>query len=104
MSAISSRKIVPPLACSKRPMRVLTAWVKAPRSCPKSSLSSNSSGMAAQFTGTRVPLAAMAVVMQGPGDELLAGAGFPEEQHGGIGVGHFADKLEKLSDGLTLCR
>ena len=50
MSPISSRKIVPPLACSKRPMRRAAAPVKAPRSWPKSSLSSRVSGMAAQLT------------------------------------------------------
>ena len=36
ISPISSRKIVPPLACSKRPMRRSTAPVNDPFSCPKS--------------------------------------------------------------------
>jgi hypothetical protein len=50
ISAISSRKIVPPSASSKRPMRVLLAPVNAPFSWPNSSLSSRVSGIAAQFT------------------------------------------------------
>ncbi len=37
---------------ASRPMRCATAPVKAPRSCPKSSLSSKPAGMAAQFTTT----------------------------------------------------
>ena len=48
-SPISSRKTVPPSAASKSPTRVLTAPEKAPRSWPKSSLSTRFSGMAAQL-------------------------------------------------------
>ena len=53
VSAISSKKKVPPLASSKRPWRSLTAPVNAPFTCPNSSLSSSVSEMAAQFTGTK---------------------------------------------------
>ena len=49
-SPISSRKIVPPFASSKRPFFRLSAPVKAPRSCPKSSDSTSVSGSAAQLT------------------------------------------------------
>ena len=52
MSPISSMKSVPPSACSNLPLRCLIAEVKAPFSCPKSSLSISSEGMAAQFTST----------------------------------------------------
>ena len=52
MSPISSRKIVPPSAVSNLPRRSATAPVNAPRTWPKSSLSINSSGMAAQLTST----------------------------------------------------
>ncbi len=52
-SPISSRKSVPLSACSKRPMRRVSAPVKAPFSWPKSSLSSSVSGMAAQLTVTK---------------------------------------------------
>ena len=52
MSPISSRKIVPPLASSKRPLRSSTAPVKAPRLWPNSSDSRSVSGRAAQLTAT----------------------------------------------------
>ena len=50
MSPISSRNSVPLWACSKRPLRSPSAPVKAPRSWPKSSLSSSDSVSAAQLT------------------------------------------------------
>ena len=53
MSPISSRNSVPPSACSSRPFLVRCAPVKAPRACPKSSLSSSVSGSAAQFSLTK---------------------------------------------------
>src|SRR4029077_6758374 len=53
MSPISSRKSVPPSACSKRPRRCASAPVKAPRSCPKSSDSRRSAGMAAVLSATK---------------------------------------------------
>ncbi len=46
MSPISSRKSVPPSACSKRPRRIASAPVKAPFSWPKSSDSSRSDAIA----------------------------------------------------------
>src|SRR5687768_2028460 len=53
MSAISSRKSVPPCAAEKRPRRSATAPVKEPFLCPKSSDSSSPSGIAPQFTATK---------------------------------------------------
>ena len=53
ISPISSRKMVPPSASSKRPGRERRACVKAPFSWPKSSLSRRSRGMAPQLTGTK---------------------------------------------------
>ena len=52
MLPISSRNSVPPSAISKRPLRRNWAPVKAPRSCPNSSLSSRLSGSAPQLMGT----------------------------------------------------
>ena len=49
-SPISSRNSVPPSATSKRPSRRWKAPVKAPFSCPKSSLSTKPAGSAAQLT------------------------------------------------------
>ena len=51
-SSMSSRKMVPPSAASKRPGRSLMAPVKAPRSCPNSSDSISVSARMAQLTGT----------------------------------------------------
>ncbi len=53
ISPISSRKIVPVSARSKRPIFLLVAPVKAPFSWPNSSLSNSWSGRAAQFTATK---------------------------------------------------
>ena len=53
ISPISSKKMVPPWANSKRPIRSATAPVKEPFLWPKSSLSSKSFGMAAQLIGTK---------------------------------------------------
>ena len=55
MSAISSRKIVPPFAPSNLPIRVRSAPVNDPFSWPKSSLSRSCSGSAAQLTRTNGP-------------------------------------------------
>ena len=43
---------MPPLACSNFPCLSLIAPVKEPFTCPKSSLSISSEGIAAQFTST----------------------------------------------------
>src|SRR6187455_2439100 len=67
MSPISSRNSVPPSACSKRPMRCLSAPVNAPFSWPNNSDSSRFSCSAAQLT----------VLIRGEtgtGKELIAGA------------------------------
>jgi hypothetical protein len=52
MSPISSKKIVPWCASSKRPIRRALASVNAPASWPKSSLSSSCPDIAAQLTMT----------------------------------------------------
>src|SRR5712692_4916496 len=56
-SAISSRKTVPPSAASSRPGLSLTAPVNAPRTWPKSSLSSRFSESVVQLTTTKGPSA-----------------------------------------------
>ncbi len=57
MSPISSRNSVPPLACSKRPMRRSVAPVNAPFSWPNSSDSSSSAAIAEVFNATNGLLA-----------------------------------------------
>ena len=76
---------MPPLASSKRPIRCAIAPVKAPRSWPKSSLSSRPVGMAAQLTLTKRALAAPAQVVDRARDQLLAGARLAEDEHRRVG-------------------
>jgi hypothetical protein len=53
MSPISSRKRVPPVACTSRPSLSVLASVNAPRTCPKSSLSNSCAGTAEQLMATK---------------------------------------------------
>ena len=78
---ISSRKIVPVWAASKRPVRLSIAPVNAPRTWPKSSLSSRLSLSAPQLTRTNGRLRRWLSSWIGVGDQLLAGAGFAQQQH-----------------------
>jgi hypothetical protein len=93
MSPISSRNRVPPCACSKRPLRWLTAPVNAPFSWPNSSDSSRFSGSAAQLSLTS-GCGARRVVVNGAGDQFLAGAGFAADQHRGVPLRHLPHLLE----------
>ena len=75
-------------------MRCATAPVNAPLSCPKSSLSSSSAGMAAQFTFTNGRLPAFAVHVDGARDEFLARTGFAFNQHRGAGGRHHPNLIQ----------
>src|SRR5258708_2825224 len=86
MSPISSRNSVPPLVCSNLPMRLRSAPVKAPFSCPNSSLSRSCSGMAAQFSAR---------------NEALARAALAGDQHRHVLGGDAADRLVHLAHGGT---
>src|SRR5262245_1840951 len=96
MSPISSRKSVPPCARSKRPRFEVWAPVKAPRTCPKSSLSSRPSGIAVQLIGTK-GLSARAVEVEGLRDQLLARAALPGDEHVAAPVRHAPDQGEDLA-------
>ena len=64
VSPISSRKIVPPSATSKKPFLFATAPVNEPLVCPNSSLSSSSSGRAPQLIETNgLPRRGLALCM-----------------------------------------
>ncbi len=71
-------------ASSKRPVLRAIAPVKEPFSWPKSSLSSSpeGDGSAVDFD-QRVP-GALAALVNGAGDELLARAGLPEDEDAGL--------------------
>ena len=81
-SPISSRKRVPPLASSNRPFFCRSAPVKAPRSWPKSSLSSRCSGSAAQLTDHELAASRHVAVVNGLGHQLLAGSRLARDEHG----------------------
>ena len=97
MSPTSSRKSVPPLAAWKRPCRVATAPVKAPRTWPNSSDSSRFSGMAPQLMAMNGPLARSDAAVDLPGQHLLAGAGLAADEHRDVGAGHLLDAPEDLA-------
>ena len=80
-------------------MRWRSAPVKAPFSWPNSSLSSSVSGMAAQLIARNGLSAPLAVLVDGPGDQLLAGAALAEDQHGDVLRGDPADRLAHLLHG-----
>ena len=72
-AAVRRRRRGPWFAC--------TAPVKAPRTWPKSSLSSRVSGMAPQFTATKRPSRRGLAGVDGARDQLLAGAALAGDQH-----------------------
>ena len=85
---------MPPSACSKRPTRCLSAPVKAPFSCPKSSDSSRFSCSAAQLTLTKLRPARSELWCDRARDELLAGARFAADEHRRVALGHFLDNRQ----------
>ena len=85
---------MPPSAASNLPSRRATAPVKAPRSWPKSSLSTSSRLSAAQFILTSGFGAPRAAIVERVGDQLLAGAALAADQDGDVGVGDLVDGLE----------
>ena len=72
---------MPAWAASNRPVRLSMAPVNAPRTWPKSSLSSRLSVRAPQLTRTNGRLRARAELVDRVGDQFLAGAGLAQEQH-----------------------
>ncbi len=93
-SPISSRKIVPPSATSKRPNFRLSAPVKAPFSYPNSSLSieAGRQGRTVHLDQRAIP--AGTVLVNRPGHQFLAGARLAQDQDVGVGVGHLLDLLQ----------
>ena len=72
---------MPRSAASKAPFRVLTAPVNAPRSWPKSSLSTRLSGSAAQLMATNGPDGSRPEPVEVARDQLLAGPALADDQH-----------------------
>ena len=82
ISPISSRKRVPRSASSKRPLRCCSAPVKAPRSCPKSSLSMILAESSAQWSFTKRSSFRGRELMDGLRDQLLPRSGLAVDEHG----------------------
>ena len=76
---------MPRSASWKRPSRSVAAPVNEPLRCPKNSLSHISSGTDEQLTFTNGPDARRGDGVQASGQQLLAGARLPREQHDRIG-------------------
>ena len=72
--------------------------MNAPFSRPNSSLSISVAGIAAQFTRTIARRAAGAQLVDLRREQLLAGAGFAEQQHRRVGARHVLHLLEDLPD------
>ena len=82
-------------------MRLRSAPVNAPFSWPNNSLSSSVSGMAAQLMARNGRVGPLAVLIDRPGDQLLAGAALAADQHGDVLRRHPADRLVHLLHGRT---
>ena len=80
-SPTSSRNSVPPSASWNLPMRRSTAPVNEPFSWPNSVDSTRFSGIAPQLTVMNGLACALALALDGAGDQLLADAGFAFDQH-----------------------
>ena len=87
------------VACSNLPIRWRSAPVNAPFSWPNSSLSSSASGMAAQLIARNGRSARLRVLVDGAGDQFLAGAALAEDQHVHVLRGDAADRLAHLLHG-----
>ena len=85
-----------------RPVRALSAPVKAPRTWPNSSASASASGMAAMLTATNGPSGGALAPWMQPRDDLLAGAGLAADEHAGVGVGDLVDAIQHQPHGRVL--
>ena len=99
MSPISSRKIVPPFASSNSPRLDVLAPVKAPLTCPKSSLSSSPSGIAEQLIGMKGFSVARSVVVERSRDHLLARTALARDEHAAATVRNLPDQREDVAHG-----
>ena len=87
---------MPPSACSKRPMRCLSAPVNAPL------LVAEQFGLEQVLLQRRavhldeVAVVAQRVVVRRAGNQLLAGARFAANQHGGVALGHLLDDVQHV--------
>ena len=100
-SPISSRNSVPAVGGFEQALGASVAPVKAPRSWPKSSLSSSVSGSAGAVDGDERAVRAAAAIVQGARDELLAGPGLALDQHNRVDWSEIFDEPVDLLHGGT---
>ena len=81
---------MPPSASWNLPMRLSVAPVNEPFSWPNRMLSTRFSGMAPQLTVMNGFARALALALNGAGDQFLADAAFAFDQHGDVGGGRAA--------------
>ena len=93
---------MPPSASSNLPRRSAMAPVNAPLTCPNSSLSISSSGMAAQLTSTNGPPRRRLSAWMRARDELLARAVLAVDQHAAVGRRRHRDLLAQLRHHVAL--
>ena len=96
ISLTSSRKSVPPSAVSMTPSFGRSALVKAPRSWPKSSLSSRGSASVAQFTATKGPSRRGPRAWMARAISSLPVPLSPEDEDGRLVPGEPLDGVEQL--------
>ena len=77
---------MPPLAAPNLPSAAETAPVNAPFSWPNSSDSIRSFGNRAGVHRDERPRLARRALVHGARDQLLAGAGLADDEHGGVGL------------------
>ena len=99
MSATSSRKIVPPSACSSSPLRACSAPVKRAAGVAEQLAFGQRRAERGHVDGHERPLGAAAVAVDGPGRQLLAGAALAAQVDAGVGGRDQGDPLEHLLHG-----
>ena len=95
-SPISSRKIVPPSASSKYPLRCSEAPVNEPRLMPEQLALDDPFGIAPQFTVISGFLVPVTCGMDGLGDHFFARPALPGDKNGDVGGRHLFDDLDDL--------
>ena len=86
---------MPPLANSNLPIRRPIGAGERPLLVPEQLALENAAGQGRDVERDERLALAGAVLMQGPGDQFLAGAAFALNQHGAVGR---RDELERLDD------
>ena len=96
-SPTSSRNRVPPLATSKSPLRSRVGAGEGPLAVAEQLALDEVLGQGAAVDRDERVAGAVALVVEVPGDQLLAGAGLAQDHHAGVGRG---DRVDQAADRL----